>query len=175
MSKTGAARRLVAAGHRVPCSRGARVCAVSSLCCGCPVAFCAALRLVASIALLASSSGAAIAARCPSAAPPSPRLPPRGEWSHRSPRSGRPTLLVIWLQLPVGASVWGFDGRPCCSQSSMRFRETCKGLAGARNVPEASVSITMRAGLDVAFLSTAIRLGIREGTHFECSYAVQKR
>ena len=45
---------------------------MSSLCCGCPVAFCAALRLVASIALLASSSGAAIAARCPSAAPALP-------------------------------------------------------------------------------------------------------
>ena len=74
------------------CSRGARVCAVPSLCCGCPVAFCAALRLVASIALLASSSGAAIAARCPSAAPALPSAAPaRGVVAPLAAERSRPT------------------------------------------------------------------------------------
>ena len=65
---------------------------MSSLCCGCPVAFCAALRLVASIALLASSSGAAIAARCPSAAPALPSAAPaRGVVAALAAERSRPT------------------------------------------------------------------------------------
>ena len=120
------------------CSRGARVCAVSSLCCGCPVAFCAALRLVASIALLASSSGAAIAARCPSAAPALPSAAPaRGVVAPLAAERSRPTAPRDGSNCL--ACPGGLRRAPCRSQESMRLPETSKGLVRARTDAQRSL------------------------------------
>ena len=80
-------------------------------------------------------------------------LPPRGEWSQPSPRSGpvRPLPARVPAMAPTALPLGGLNGTlgaPAARSSrcgSRRPARTSRGRAGVRKVLESSVSITLQA------------------------------